>query len=457
VKGGRSQAIREATDRIFTPRTILVAGWAIFVVYSFPGYMSYDSVWQLVQARHLEPRNDWQPPVMAVLWHYTDLFIAGPFPMLVIQSTTFLLGVASLLRRVMSERTAAVVAVLLLISPQNLVVMGVVWRHCQMAGFLCAGAAALLSPSRRWRLVGYFFLFMATAVCCSAPAAVLPITVLLFGWQRAMPPWRRHLLGTAAWIGITLAAFIVNSLLTEKKSFPWQNASATVDIVGIVRYAAQLQNDDLLRDSPGVPWVYTDRIRVRVRKMYTPRVTFLDVTQGAGKLIEPPATEAERDATTAAWKTLVFKHPQAFLRHRMGVFLAQIESRTGGADGFWAKFTNADWGQDALHHRASHGWLQQCWIDSMVVFDRWFGCRVRVYLWVALALLPMCRRDRQALALLASGILHELSLFLVAPAIEYRYSHWLVVTTMVGAILLFVTRLRPPRASPGLALARDLR
>ena len=59
-------------DRLVTARVILVAGWALFVIYAFPGYMSYDSVWQLVQARHLEPFNEWQPPMMALIWRGLD-------------------------------------------------------------------------------------------------------------------------------------------------------------------------------------------------------------------------------------------------------------------------------------------------------------------------------------------------------------------------------------------------
>jgi hypothetical protein len=264
-------------------------------------------------------------------------------------------------------------------------------------------------------------------------------------------------LAIAAWVAITVAAFAISRLLTEKETYPWHNRSAPVDIVGIVRYAAHLQNDDLLRDTQGVSWVHTDKIRVRVRKMYTQAISYHDVTQGPNKLIEAPTSEAQREALTAAWETLLLEYPRAFLRHRLSIFLGGVEVPTGGDGGSWTKFTNNAWADDLLHHRASHGWVQQHWIDWMLVYDRWLGCRALVYLLVALALLPMCRRDRLAFALLASGLLHELGLFLVAPAIDYRSSHWFVVATTVGAILLFVTRLRPATASPGLASQGELR
>jgi hypothetical protein len=69
----------------------------------------------------------------------------------------------------------------------------------------------------------------------------------------------------------------------------------------------------------------------------------------------------------------------------------------------------------------------------------------------------MCRRDRLSFTLLVSAIFHELGLFLVAPTIDYRYSHWMVMATMVGSILLFMIRLRSPPVGSGLARAGDLR
>src|SRR6187551_3493672 len=115
-------------------RAILAIGWLLFLVYSFPGFMSYDSVWQLSQARGLEPINDWHPPLMTFVWRLLDWFIAGPFLMLVIQSLTFLLGLYVVLKQFMRARRAAIVAVLTLLLPQNLIVMAVIWKDSQMAG-----------------------------------------------------------------------------------------------------------------------------------------------------------------------------------------------------------------------------------------------------------------------------------------------------------------------------------
>src|SRR5688500_9991157 len=112
----RGRTIGQAVLHAASPAAILLVGWIAFCVYSYPGLMSTDSVDQLLQAR-TGPLHDWYPPVMARLWRFTDRLIAGPFPMLAIQSVTFLVGLAVILRRFLTPRVAALIAALTLVSP----------------------------------------------------------------------------------------------------------------------------------------------------------------------------------------------------------------------------------------------------------------------------------------------------------------------------------------------------
>ena len=45
-------------------------------------------------------------------------------------------------------------------------------------------------------------------------------------------------------------------------------------------------------------------------------------------------------------------------------------------------------------------------------------------------------------AMISSGIVMELGLALVAPAHDYRYSHWLVICTSIGVVALVALRRR---------------
>ena len=78
--------------------------------------------------------------------------------------------------------------------------------------------------------------------------------------------------------------------------------------------------------------------------------------------------------------------------------------------------------------------------DGTLLFRPW------AYLLLALLLLPLCRRSRLAFAVLTSGIAYVLTLLVAAPSTDYRYSHWMVLTTCLGTVIAVVVRMKqPPR------------
>lgn len=424
--------------RIATPRRILVVGWTLFLVYAFPGFMSYDSVYQLAQARNLEPLNDWHPPVMAVEWSVLDFFVAGPLLMLLLQSGLFLLGTFVLLRRMMSERLAAIASSLLLLAPQTIIVMAVIWKDSQMAGFLIAAIAALLSENRRWRVFGYVCIFLATTMRYNSAAATLPIVMLLWDLRGHRHWLRRYATGFAVWLGLTAAAFGASKLVVEKKAHVFQTGMAPVDLAGTLRFAGPLSDEEIHKLTPGVPWIIKYDLATTIRLRYKALNTFLDVTgEGPSQLFEYPVSEEHLAAFATAWKNVVTQYPIALLRHRIRVFRAQLTSRGG----VWHGFTNADWGRDWVVHDHHHSKIQLKWVLWMEKLSTTRLFLVLVYFILSFALLPLCR-SRVAFTVLTSGLLYQLGLFAVAPAIDYRYSHWLVACTLLGAVLLFAKRSR---------------
>ncbi|HSD86071.1 MAG TPA: hypothetical protein VLB44_01105, partial [Kofleriaceae bacterium] len=151
-----------------------------------------------------------------------------------------------------------------------------------------------------------------------------------------------------------------------------------------------------------------------------------------------PTTDAHRKAIGALYKKLVFEHPIAFLRHRLGVQIAQL--KTGVA--VWYGFTNAEWGENLLHHRSVHSAIQLWWVLEMVDLTHKRVFRPHMYFMLSLLFLLMCRRQKLAFMILASGVAHEAGLFLIAPAVDYRYNQWMVLCAIMGGIILFVRRKR---------------
>ncbi|HET9991229.1 MAG TPA: hypothetical protein VFQ65_22005 [Kofleriaceae bacterium] len=436
--------MRERVERLFTERVILVAGWVWFLVYGYPGYMSYDSSFELSQARHIEKMNDWHPPVFSLLWRYTDAIIAGPFPMLVIQSILFVIGVRALLRGLLPGRAGAVVTIAILLAPQTVVIMGVIWKDALMAGCLASGIACLFTQRRSWRVTGYVLIFLATAVRYNSAAATLPIVLAQFGWKGALPRWRRLALASALWVGIALGAFLLNNHFVEEHKYPWQVSVAMLDITGVIRFAPHLDNEQLLADTPGVPWHKTDKIQIRARTWYSPRWSnFLTLTNEPGQIFDYPTTDEQIAGMTKAWKKLVAAHPLAYVHHRLAVFYAQLQIDDQLV---WGGFIEPMY-VDVLGHRAVHSPVQEKWLEAMSWLEGTFVFRTSFYFILALLLLPLCRGDRLAQVLIASGLVYELALLVAAPAIGYRYSHWLVECTLIALVMVFVRRYRASGAA----------
>jgi hypothetical protein len=433
---------REVLRRI-THRHVLIAGWVLFVLYCFPGYMSYDSGDQLEQARGMRPLTNWHPPVMAILWRICDWLIAGPFLMLVIQSVTLLAGMFLILRRVLSERGAAVAAVLILLSPPVICNMGVIWKDSQMAGFLMLAIAFMMDKTRGKMIAGCALLWLATAQRHNALAATLPILLLLFVWKDGLARWKRYVLAVGVWVAITVSTMLVNNALVETKEDVFASLAMN-DIVGIVRFQKDYTDEQLRADTPGVPWRGEDRLVERSRKLYNPIMTWLDVCGPAG-VLDYPTTADQSAAVRAAWQKMVFAHPRAYLKHRWKTFLAELRVIRKYNFYIWWNIVDTPRRADKLRHNAIHTPVQTAWMDMQVALADTPVYWAWVYFVAGIALVWPLRRDKLGLTVVLSGILCEAFLLPVAPAIDYRYSHWMVTCTIVAAVYWVAARRRARR------------
>lgn len=437
-----------------SPKALLIAAWLGVVLYAFPGYMSFDSVLQLEQAR-TGVFGLGHPPVMGVLWALCDAAIAGPLGMLLIQVTCFVAGAYLLLRQRLSARAAATATLAIAWFPPIATVLAVIWKDSQMTGFLVLGIALLLSPRRGTRLAGLAVLSLATAMRYNALTITLAPVVLLFVWS-PQPRWYvRYPLALAAWIAITVVPSVINAQLVSERVYLWHDSLALCDITGTLRYADDLPDAELAAALAGTPALVTTDIQRTARTTFPP--DSIPIAQrpsfGGGTFIpslwtttfhlfEPPTTAAQRDAITAAWRAIVLGHPGAYLAYRWEVFREVIhlgDRRISSA--VYSSFTDSgDRAGSAkrLGHNAVSSHLQRGlhtfmgWIATSWLFRPW------IYVALSLVCLPLCVRDRRLLALVLSGLANEAALLVLAPTTDFRYSIWLVVSTVL-AIVWIVT------------------
>lgn len=434
-----------------TPRRILLLGWLGAFLYAFPGYMSFDSVVQLEQARTGRFRDD-HPPAMAALWQLTEVFVSGPVGMLVLQLTAFLVGTYLLFKTKMSERAAAIAASLVLVFPPVLNTMAVIWKDSQMAAYLVLGAALLLSPRRGGRLAGVFFLALATAMRHNALAMTLPLVVVLFTWTPSHRCWKRYAIAFATWILVTMSARVFTSQLAGQHTYMWHRSLALLDIVGTLRFTEDMPDAELHRELAGTPLRYSVDLQRHTRDVINPEASPThQLWDSTNSFFFEPKTHEERTAVARAWKSIVTAHPFAYARYRWIVFsqLTQLDDTAPGSP-IYCWFTdvqNPFGSRERIGHAAGPSGLQgnvqqaMFWIGDTVLFH------VSVYAVLALLLIPFAFRERTVVALLASAIVSEAALFVIAPTVDVRYSFWLVVGTLDAAILLVAIRSNVQRSS----------
>lgn len=433
------------------PWVVLGAAWMWLFVYAHPGQMTRDSYDHLIEARG-GVYTDGHPPLINVIFKWCDFVMPGPVLMLVLQSTVFLAGLYLVLRDLLGERTAAWAAAALFVFPPVMVPMAVIWKDCLMAGFLMLGLAGLLSQRRGARLAGLAGMFAATAVRYNALGATLPLVVLLWEWRPGMHWSRRYALAAAAWLAITVAAFAINGALTDRKMYVWHSSLAVYDAVGALAFVDEdLPDAELQRLFAGTELLTPRDIHATARRLYDPR-DFLPIINHATDAMwalpiagTEPAPAPVRDAVARAWWETITTYPIEYIQHRvtvMGHVLAWSSDPAGAVTrrgGFEATAhqLGLPTGWSATQH-----WLTKrfAWLARHTpLFLPW------LYLLLALALLPFAKR-RELVALLASGIVMEATLLVLAASTDYRYSHWMVVCTVVAAVAIAVQRYRASRS-----------
>jgi hypothetical protein len=428
------------------PRTILGIGWIVAMLYAYPGYMSYDSVWQLAESR-TGVYGNWHPPVMAQLWRIVELVVAGPVGMLAIQLTCFLAGAYLLFRHVMRERTAATCAAALLVFPPVLNTMSVIWKDAQMAGWLMLGIALLLDERRKIRIAGLVCFVLGTGMRHNALAMTGPLVFILFEWRPGMRWWKRYAISFAAWVAVTASAQLITKALTQRDYHLWASSMALLDMTGTLRYAPDIPDAELHADLEGVRIVPRDHLQDAARATPDPTINIIYQTWNAtNAFFKTPTTDAERAAVSRAWRKIVLGHPAAYMTYRWHFFrelLQLTDSPIGSPVYFWFNdVQDIDASATKIDHDASISGLQR---EAHIAMD-WLGGTLLftpyVYFFLAIVLLGFCWGHRVAFALLASGLCGELGLYFAAPTTDQRYSFWLIVGTLLGVIVLIAERAR---------------
>jgi hypothetical protein len=231
--------------------------------------------------------------------------------------------------------------------------------------------------------------------------------------------------------------------LTDKPLYLWQSTMALQDIAGTLgRSSVDRSDDDLRALLAGTPLVVQRDIHRHLRTHYF-AADWEHVVWRANRVWDWPDTDAERAAISRAWRDVVLGDPAAYLRYRWDVFADVLMLSTPAVPTVYNRFVVKDGDQVARsRHTVSPSKIQAWLLPEVKELSRAWWFRTWPYFVLALALVPLCVRDRLAFALVASAIAHEAALFFVAPTFDPRYSHWMMTCALVAACGVFATRWR---------------
>lgn len=426
--------------RARSPRAILTFGFTVFFLYGFPGYMSSDSVGQLMEGRTWT-FDSGHPPLMGAEWAVLDKIVSGPLLMLVLQGTLFLGGTYYILRTLVAPKLGAWLAVLVLLFPPVMTTMVVIWKDSQMAAYLLAAIAALLQTRLRIRLLGLGLLLVACGMRYNAVAAVVPLVFCLFEWRGGMQWWKRIAILAATTAVLVGLAFAVTSILHVG---PSRLTPIFHDITGMIAASDDRSDEDWRHVLRGTPLVGEHHIQARARKLHYEQWGAWKITSGEGRLFDHPQTPEQTAALNRVWSELA-SDPVLYLEAHWTTFAMMLgmDRELVRPGPVWNVFHEEDTTAPLIEHDATWSWFQ-VWIARSYIwlFENTEIFDPAAYALLALLLLVSCCRDRLTLALLSSGLLYELSYFPVGPNPDYRYSHWMITATSLAIVILFVRRLR---------------
>lgn len=427
-------------DRSATRALPYLAAFVLCVMVSaasYPGFLSYDSLEALRQAREQVDGGPY-PPFGMYVWRILDSIWPGPTLMQLVQNGLLLFSLAYIVRKIQLPTYMQLLALTVLaFLPPILGIMLVVWKDVAVAACLLTafGLAMFIPGALRWRKTAIgaalILLFSGMAYRYNAASAVFPLAAYLahglirHGDERKRV-WISLVAGGIATVALFSLVLFVNThrFPSLQKLAPSENVGYTqnYDLIGISAHAPV----SVLPDGKGgyVSRTYLQKIYDPVHVNRTTDNDRLHLVHRAPDL-------------SARWFEAVRQHPQAYLLHRSDVFgeLLAFNKRpvfypTHGsvdANKFGITYAPTRLSNFAIDYvvRASRGWISRPWI----YFAAGFLALLSMYVMKASAY------RLAALAVYASGVLYILPMYLITPAADLRYSFWSVCAAVVTIII----------------------
>jgi len=442
-----------------------VCAWFTVLVY-YPGYMSPDSVAQLMQARFGVNSNVY-PPLMDYIWHFTDKVIPGPAGMLILHNIIFWHALALIAYVTIRRPTWRFVFVALAgFWPPTYGSLGTIWKDVGMQVFLLFGLALILYAHylrRMWPLwISFICLFVAGGYRHNAIAAAVPMIVLIVVELSRLLPHRQARLYRMLKVRGALRAFYVTVAIgsmgvlavTLGVVFTYHVADVKLETTALVYDLVAIsvrQNTNYLPPyyNPGGTITVDDMkgmySPLHVNSLGDPSIrTFLHVANPSPKAIAIVQTLSDSQARDLErrWIAAVLDNFGSYMEHHriLAEHLLVVKPNqpwypyVAGIDPnpFGLTFKPSRLNKEVMsiiEGSAFRSPLYSAWIYYLVVA-----------LCVAASFLFEFEYARTVQMLAVSSYLYFLSIFMFGMSGDFRYNIWMLTCAYICPVLLLMGR-----------------
>ena len=448
------------------PIILFAFGWVVYLVVLFPGFMSVDTVHQLLEARSGQI-GDWHSPFMTWLFGVMDQLYPGPAGMLVMQISLMWGGLALFWYAALAPfapRLGAGLLFSMMFYPAILGINGAIWKDLLMAGALMVLCGALASvftgrlPRKLMVAVALVAALLALLARVNAIFCLTPLMVLLVS-SMIRPRGLSGLAGvTAAGALISLALAISSMGIGGKiasRSLQPMLSIALFDVTGTIVNIPRGERQNRLYSA--LPSALTEGRTVQdLAQSYSSRdwqTVFYGDKPGLNSYGHFQTTHVagfsglsiqERRDILASWRQAITKEPGAYLAHRLAAFEHVLAFR----ETLWqpVMFDPANYPvelQNIIPPFFSQTSLQAGLTKLFGKMAYYSPYKPWLCLAAALTLLVVLLRSPAGrgleIALLLAVPAHMFGLFLLAPTPDFRYSHVIFLFTGLAVIRTICT------------------
>jgi hypothetical protein len=438
---------------------VALCGIAIHASVFFPGWLSFDSAYQLWQARHWHFNNLSPVPMTAWLAVLTRIFgTDSAAPLFIFHLMLFWFGCALLMRVTLKQRTTAIVGLMLFgfLSPLWWTLANVWTDSAMLAGFTAGVGLTLYAHQRQSRtlhIIALLPLLYGSVVRLNGLAAALPLFLL---WWTARSGEKFSITLRALGVAILIGAVSVGTgvafdrTLSDERVRTWP-VQVLHDLAAISIASNTMHIPVFARD----PALTIDTLRGG----YTPYVAvpILLVTPPLRSgLVGDAYSRDECAALLRAWFGGVTAEPVAYVSHRakmMGKLLLYPDRTYSYAMGS----TSVGYKDNPYSLALTNPAMQLVESLGSAAWRFHFSLLPYALLLVAMCLHaltrartspPISRSVYVTCALLcASAVMHVMPLLVIAPASDVRYVSWPIAAILFACWIYFFECRRVEKSS----------